>query len=121
MGIVHRSLRRPHLAGRLWLRNIGDRVGQGRDTASEPDPDIGSAPVHRLEDRDRLAFLHPLADQRRALGADIAQLNAALAEDGNVVLVVRVGRLQVQPDRCPRRTPFALHRQVLLLSSSSGK
>ena len=88
VGIVHRSLRRPRLAGRRAFRNIGDRVGQGRDTTAEPDPDVGAASVHRLKDGDRLAFLHSLADQRRALGTDIAQLGAAIAEDGNGVLVV---------------------------------
>jgi len=71
VGIVHRSLRRPRLARRRALRNIGDRVGQGRRATSEPDPNIGPAAVHCLEDRDRLAFLHSLADQRRALGANI--------------------------------------------------
>ncbi len=62
MGIVHRSLCRPHLAGRLGLRNIRYRVGQGRQPASEPNPDIGSVPVHRLEYRGRLVFLHPHAN-----------------------------------------------------------
>jgi hypothetical protein len=66
VGIVNRSLRRPRLPRRRAFRHIGDRVGQGRDTASKPYPDVSTAPVHRLEDGDRLAFLHPLADQRRA-------------------------------------------------------
>jgi len=114
VGIVDWSLRRPRLAGRRALRNIGDRVGQGRDTTSEPDPDVGAASVHRLEDSDRLAFLHPLADQRRALGADIAQLGAAVAEDGNGVLVVWVGRLEAQLDRVARRAEHALHTPVAL-------
>ena len=65
VGIVNRSLRRPRLPRRRAFRHIGDRIGQGRDTASKPYPDVSTAPVHRLEDGDRLAFLHPLADQRR--------------------------------------------------------
>jgi len=81
------------MAGRRAFRNIGDGGGLGWDTASEPYPDVGPATVHRLEDGDRFAFLYLLADQRRALGADIAQLGAALANDSNGVLVVRVGRL----------------------------
>jgi len=68
------------LARRRALRNIGDRVGQGRRATSEPDPDVGTTSVHRLKDGDRFAFFHPLADQRRSLGADVAQLRAALAE-----------------------------------------
>jgi hypothetical protein len=32
-----------------------------------------------LEDGDRFAFIHSLADQRHALGAGIAQLDAVLA------------------------------------------
>lgn len=66
MGIVHLSLRRPRLAGRQALWNIGDWVGQGRRVTSEPYPDVGSAPVHRLKDGDRSAFFDPFADQRRA-------------------------------------------------------
>jgi len=114
VGIVHRSLLRPRLAGRRALRNIGDRVGQGRDTTFEPYPDVGAAPMHRLEDGDRFAFLHPLADQRRALGADIAQLSAALAEDSNGVLVVRIGRLEAQLDHVAWRAEHALHTPVAL-------
>jgi len=114
VGIVDRSLRRPRLAGWRAFRNIGDWVGQGRHTASEPDPDIGAASVHRLEDGDRLALLHSLADQRRALGADVAQLRPAFAEDGNGVLVVGVGRLEAQLDRVARRAEHALHTPVAL-------
>ena len=114
MRIVDRALRRPRLAGRRALRSTGDRVGQVRDPASEPDADIGFATVHRLEDGDRFAFLHPLADQRRAFGADIAQLNAALAEDGNRVVVVWVGRLEAQLDHVARRAEHAFHAPVAL-------
>jgi len=78
VGVINRSQSRPRLAERRAFRNIGDRVWQGRDTASEPNPDVGAASVHRLKHGDRLAFLHPLADKRRALGADIAQIGAAL-------------------------------------------
>ena len=114
MRIVDRALRRPRLAGRRALRSTGDRVGQVRDPASEPDADIGFATVHRLEDGDRFAFLHPRADQRRALGADIAQLGAALAEDGNGVIVERVGRLEAQLHRVARGAEHALHTPVAL-------
>jgi len=114
VGIVDRALRRPRLAGRRTFRNVGDRVGQGRHPASEPYSDVGSASVHRLKDGDRFAFLHSFADQWRALGADIAQLGAALAEDGNGVLVVWVGRLEAQLDRVARRAEHALHTPVAL-------
>jgi len=102
------------MAWRRALRNIGDRVGQGKDAAPEPDSDIASVPVHRLEDRDCLAFLHSLADQRRPLGANIAQLGAALAENGNGVIVERVGRLEAQLDHVAGRTEHALHTAVAL-------
>ena len=49
-----------------------------------------------------------------ALGADIAELNAALAEDGNRAVVVRVGLLEAQLDRVARRTEHALHTPVAL-------
>jgi len=114
VGIVHRSLRRPRLARRRALRNIGNRVGQGRRATSEPDPNIGPATVRRLENGGRLAFLHPLADQRRLLGANIAQLGAALAEDGNGVAVERVGRLEPQLDRVAPGAKHALHTPVTL-------
>ncbi len=104
VGIVYRSLRRPSLAGRWALCSIGDRVGQGRHPAS----------VHHLKDGDRLAFLYPLADQRRALCADIAQLGAALAKFGNGVLVLWVARLEAQLDRYARRAQHALHAPVAL-------
>ena len=90
------------------------RVGQGRDTASEPDPDVCAASVHRLEDGGRLAFLPPLADQRRPRGADIAKLGAALAEDGNSVNVEQVDRLEAQPDHVARRAENELHTPVAL-------
>ena len=90
MGIVDRSLRWTRLPGRRAFRDIGDRVGQGRDTAPEPDPDVGSASVHCLKKGHRLAFLHPLADQQRALGADIAQIHAAVTDDGGGVIVAPV-------------------------------
>ena len=103
VGIVDRSLRWPRLARRRALRHIGDRVGQGRDTASEPYSDVSAASVHRLKNGDRLAFLHPLTDQRRPLRADIAQLSVALAEDGDRVIVEWVSRLEAQIDRVARR------------------
>jgi hypothetical protein len=86
--------------------------GQGRDTASEPDPDVCAASVYRLEEGDRFAFLDPFADQRRALGADIAQLGAAFAEDSNGVLVVWVGRLEAQLDHVARCAVHTLHTPV---------
>lgn len=55
MGIVHRPRRGPHWARLRRLRTIRDRVGQGRDTAAEPDPGIGPVPVYRLEHGDRTA------------------------------------------------------------------
>lgn len=106
VGIVDRLLRRPSLAGRWALWSIGDRVGQGKHPAS----------VHRLKDGDRLAFRYPLADQRRPLGADVAQLRAALAEDGDRVIVERVARLEAQLDRYARRAqhaPVALARVLV--------
>ncbi|RYF14208.1 MAG: hypothetical protein EOO77_14575 [Oxalobacteraceae bacterium] len=33
--------------------------------------------MHRLQDRGRVVFLHPLADQRSTLGADVAQLRVS--------------------------------------------
>jgi len=114
VGIVDRSLRRPRLAGRRTFRNVGNQVGQGRDTASEPDPDVCAASVYRLEDDDRFAFLDPFADQRRALGADIAQLSAAFAEDSNGVLVVWAGRLEAQLDHVARCAKHTLHTPVAL-------
>jgi hypothetical protein len=104
VGIVDRSLRRPSLAGRWALWSIGDRVGQGKHPAS----------VHRLKYGDRLAFRYPLADQRRPLGADVAQLRAALAEDGDCVIVERVARLEAQLNRYARRAQHALHAPVAL-------
>lgn len=62
MGIVHWALRRPYRAMLRGLRRIRDRVGQGRGTASEPEPDIGPVPVHRLEDRNCVVLLHPHAN-----------------------------------------------------------
>ena len=70
--------------------------------------------MHRLKDGDRLAFLYPLADQRRALCADIAQLGAALAKYGNGVLVVWVAWLEAQLDRYARRAQHALPAAVAL-------
>ena len=40
--VVHCTQRRPHRAKRRRLRIIWNWVGQGRYTASELDPDIGS-------------------------------------------------------------------------------
>jgi hypothetical protein len=56
VGIVHRPRRGPHRARLRGPRIVRDRVGQGRDTASEPDPDIGPVPGHRLEHGDRAAW-----------------------------------------------------------------
>jgi len=120
-GIVDQSLGRPRLAGRRGFWNSGDRLGPSKHPDSEPDPDVSAAFVHRLEDGDGFAFLHLLADQRRTVSAGIAHLNAALVDDGNGVLVVRVGRLEALLDRCSKRTPCVLHMPVLLLLSSPGK
>jgi uncharacterized membrane protein YidH (DUF202 family) len=67
-----------------------------------------------LEDRGRVVFLHPLADQRCALGAYVAQLRTAIAEDGNGVCIEWVGRLEPQFDQVTRRAHHALHLTVAL-------
>ena len=116
-GVVDQSLGRPSVAGRRPFWNSGDRVGQSKHAASEPDPDVGAAFEHRLKDGDGFAF-SLLADQRLTVSAGIAHRNSALVEDGNGVLVVRDGRLEAQRDRCSKRTPRVLHMPVLLLSSA---
>ena len=49
-------------------------------------------PCIALKNGDRLAFLHPLADQQRTLGADIAQIHSAVTDDGSGIIVGPVGQ-----------------------------
>jgi hypothetical protein len=66
----------------------------GRNATCEADPDVGSASVHCQKNGDRFAFLHPLADQQRTLGAGIAQIHAAVTEDDDGIIVEPVDNLK---------------------------
>ncbi len=70
--------------------------------------------MHRLKDRGRVVFLHPLADQGRTLGADVAQFLAAIAPAGDRVLVERILWLKTQFHQITRGAHHGLHPPVAL-------
>jgi hypothetical protein len=115
VGIVDRSLRLRLPRG--WaFRNIGDRVGQGRDTASEPDPDVGSASVHRLKDGDRFGFLHSSTNHVNVSGVDNTQPCAAMASSGHrrvdnnaLLAIISYGR---RPGKRTLRSPICSNDKI---------
>lgn len=119
--VIRRHVIRPKSAVILLVLTL--QFGQRRHVAVECDSDVRAKARRRLKHcNDVVPVTHVLADQRRALGGEIAELDAALAVDGDGVFVGRVLRLGNQLDRIARRTEGDLEsaRRALALVGEVG-